>query len=89
MENKKNLLYFEGSSMKELYQNMEDWQNENQKRLLSLSIEKEDDIYCCIGLSNPTEVTIVDFLGDVCTYDGKVNVSITWTENKIAEDLRK
>jgi hypothetical protein len=66
MENKKNLLYFEGSSMKELYENMEKWQHENQKRLLSLSIEREDNIYCCIGLSNPTEVTIVDRHGKSC-----------------------
>ena len=75
MENKKNLLYFEGSSMKELYQNMEDWQNENQKRLLSLSIEKENDIYCCIGLSNPTEVYIVDRNGINCAYNGSVRVT--------------
>jgi len=66
MENKKNLLYFEASSMKELHKVIEDWQNENQKRLLSLAIEKDADMYCCLGLSNPTEVTIVDSFGNGC-----------------------
>ena len=27
--NKRNILYFEGSSMKELHSNMDDWQKEN------------------------------------------------------------
>jgi len=39
MENKKNLLYFKASSMKELHKVIEEWQNENEKRLLSLAIK--------------------------------------------------
>jgi len=66
MENKKNLLYFEASSMKELHKVIEEWQNKNLKRLLSFSVEKDGDMYCCLGLSNPTEVTIVDQNGDHC-----------------------
>jgi len=68
MENKKNLLYFEASSMKELHKVIEDWQNENQKRLLSFAVEKDGDMYCCLGLSNPTEVTIVGPRGDSCNW---------------------
>lgn len=30
------------------------------KRLLSTSIEKDGDKFCCIALSNPTEVSIVN-----------------------------
>ena len=33
-ENKRNLLYFESTSMRELYNCMEKWQIENRKRLL-------------------------------------------------------
>lgn len=57
-DNKRNLLYFESASMRELYNDMETWQNENRKRLLSVSIEQDGDNYCCIALTNPTEVII-------------------------------
>ena len=57
--NKHNLLYFEASSMKELFNMMESWQHEHSKRLLSTNIEKDNDKFCCIALSNPTEVVIV------------------------------
>jgi hypothetical protein len=61
MENNKlNTLYFEGSSMKELYESIQNWQLENQKRLQSLTIQKDGAIFCCIALTNPTEVIIVD-----------------------------
>lgn len=59
-DNKRNLLYFEGSSMRNLYDNMEKWQNENRKRLLSIDIQKDGDNFCCIALTNPSEVMIVD-----------------------------
>lgn len=62
-KNSQNLLYFEGSSMKELYQNMEDWQQTNNKRLLSTNIQPDGDSFCCIALSNPSEVIIVDGRG--------------------------
>ena len=57
-ENKFNLLYFEGHSMKELYETMENWQIIYRKRLLSTNIQKDKGIFCCIALSNPTEVVI-------------------------------
>jgi len=43
---------------------MEDWQNTNQKRLMSTSIQKDGDMFCCVALSNPSEVMIVDFTGE-------------------------
>jgi hypothetical protein len=59
-ENKRNLQYFESSSMKGLFDLMDMWQVENKKRLLSVSIEKDGDKFCCISLTNPTEVIIMD-----------------------------
>jgi hypothetical protein len=59
-ENKRNILYFEASSMKELFEVMQVWQNENKKRLLSLSVEKEGSKLCCIALTNPMYVIITD-----------------------------
>ncbi len=58
-ENKHNILYFEAPSMRELYQTMERWQNENEKRFLSMSIENHLGKFCCIALTNPTEVIIL------------------------------
>jgi len=57
--NKHNILYFEGSSMRELHNTMDEWQNENEKRFLSMSVNKDGDSYCCIALTNPSEVVIV------------------------------
>ncbi len=53
--NKSNTLYFEGSSMSNLYKCIQNWQDENKKRLLPISIKKERDNFCCIALTNPTE----------------------------------
>ena len=58
--NKRNLQYFENASMDGLYADMEDWQNTNQKRLMSTSIQKDGGMFCCVALSNPSEVIIVD-----------------------------
>jgi len=69
--NSLNILYFEASTMRNLYENMKEWQNINKKRLLSCSIQKELDNYCCICLTNPTEVIICD--GDGNRYKAKVN----------------
>lgn len=66
-DNSINLLYFEASTMRNLYEIMKDWQNANKKRLLSCSIQKELDNYCCICLTNPTEVIICDGDGSGCT----------------------
>ena len=75
MENKKNLLYFEASSIKGLHKVIEEWQNENQKRLLSFAVEKDGDMYCCLGLSNPTEVMVVNRSNEPCYYAGRLHVS--------------
>jgi len=58
-DNKHNLQYFESLSMRELFDLMEGWQNEHKKRLLSTNIQKDGDKFCCIALTNPSEVTIV------------------------------
>ena len=58
--NKRNLQYFKNASMDGLYADMEDWQNTNQKRLMSTSILKDGDMFCCVALSNPSEVVICD-----------------------------
>jgi hypothetical protein len=64
-DNKLNLQFFEAPSMKELYNQMQDWQVENRKRLLSISIEQDRESFCCIALTNPTEVVIVDSEGEI------------------------
>jgi len=46
--------------MRELFDLTQRWQNENNQRFLSLSIEKDRDMFCCVGLTNPTEVVIMD-----------------------------
>ena len=61
--NKRNILYFESLSMKTLFDQMQQYQNQNNKRLLSLSVEKDGDKFCCIALTNPTEVVITDASG--------------------------
>ncbi len=61
--NKKNLLYFEADSMRGLYKYLEEWQQNNIKRLLSANIQKDNGKFCCIALSNPTEVIICDGIG--------------------------
>ena len=58
--NKRNILFFEASTMKELHSNMDDWQKDNKKRFLSMSVNKDGDSFSCIALTNPSEVIIVD-----------------------------
>ena len=62
--NKHNLLYFESSSMRALYGCMEEWQHTNNRRLLSISIQQDGGSYCCIALTNPTEVVITSNDGE-------------------------
>ncbi len=57
-DNKQNLQFFESRSMRSLYDAMESWQQENQKRLLAVNIQKDGDSFCCIALTNPSEVVI-------------------------------
>jgi hypothetical protein len=59
-ENKRNLQYFEAESMAELYNALQTWQHAKEKRLLSLDIQQDGGKFCCIALTNPTEVIIVD-----------------------------
>ncbi len=59
-DNKNNLVYFESSTMKGLYEIMENWQKNYKKRLLSTNIQKDKGKFCCIALTNPTEVIIMD-----------------------------
>jgi hypothetical protein len=61
--NKRNLLYFENPSMRGLYACMEEWQQANNRRLLSISVQQDGGNYCCIALTNPTEVVITDIGG--------------------------
>ncbi|WP_245663252.1 hypothetical protein [Nocardia inohanensis] len=56
--NKQNLVYFEEASMRGLYECMDEWQRVNNQRLLSLSVQQDRDRFCCIALTNPTEVVI-------------------------------
>jgi hypothetical protein len=67
--NKRNLLYFESSSMHGLYDCMDEWQQANNRRLLSTSIQQDKGNYCCIALTNPTEVVIT-------SADGKSHVAV-------------
>lgn len=62
-KNKRNMHYFESSSMRELHDCMQNWQNENNKRLLSISIQKDCGTFCCIALTNPSEVVITSLDG--------------------------
>jgi hypothetical protein len=57
-ENKRNLQYFEGKSMKGLFDILNQWQIENEKRFLSINIQETSGLFCCIALTNPAEVMI-------------------------------
>ena len=57
-ENKRNLQFFEACSMRELYDCMQTWQNANHTRLLSICIQEDRGKFCCIALTNPSEVVI-------------------------------
>ena len=56
--NNHNLVYFENPSMRGLYACMDEWQQANNRRLLSISVQRDGENYCCIALTNPTEVVI-------------------------------
>ncbi len=63
-KNKRNILYFKGKSMRNLYGRMQSWQNKHNKRFLSVSIQKDGDAFCCIALTNPSEVVITSLDGE-------------------------
>ena len=73
--NKHNILYFEGSSMRGLHNTMDEWQKENEKRFLSMSVNKDGETYCCIALTNPSEVVIVS--GSDATYSDLDQAMVT------------
>ena len=75
--NKRNILYFKGKSMRNLYERMQSWQNKHNKRFLSVSIQKDGDAFCCIALTNPSEVVITNLDGDcVHVVDNKLIVRV-------------
>jgi hypothetical protein len=61
--NKRNLVYFENASMRGLYDCMEEWQQDTNRRLLSINVQQDGGNYCCIALTNPTEVVITSANG--------------------------
>jgi hypothetical protein len=67
--NKRNLVYFEDLSMRGLHACMDEWQKVNNRRLLSISVQQDGDNYCCIALTNPTEVVIT-------SADGRLNADV-------------
>jgi hypothetical protein len=62
-DNKRNLIFFESLSVRDLYAQMDHWQRENRKRFHSVTVQKDGDSFCCIALTNPTEVIITDSFG--------------------------
>jgi len=62
-ENKRNLQYFEAQSMEGLFDALQTWQLEHEKRFLSLDIQNDQGKFCCIALTNPSEVVITDSSG--------------------------
>lgn len=57
-DNKRNLVWFEAPTMRGLFDAMDTWQAENGKRLQSVSVQHDAGAFCCIALTNPTEVII-------------------------------
>jgi hypothetical protein len=62
-KNKRNILYFKGKTMQKLYERMQAWQKKHNKRFLSISIQKDGDMFCAIALTNPSEVVITNLDG--------------------------
>ena len=60
ISNKRNIHFFESTSMKGLYQTLDEWQVQNEKRFLSLNIEKDGEDFTCIALTNPSEVILTN-----------------------------
>ncbi len=79
--NKHNLVYFENPSMRGLYASMEEWQHANNRRLMSISVQQDGGNYCCIALTNPTEVVIT-------SDDGKRHASVFQSSPSVAGFLK-
>lgn len=85
-DNKRNLLYFEAPSMRELFAEMDEWQAKHRKRLQSVSVQPDGGSFAAITLSNPTEVIIVDGYGSGGVAVGG-NVLAAGTRNFVAPDF--
>ena len=55
-QNVSNVLYFEGLSMRELYDCLKSWQDKNGEGFLSLGIQQDGDNFCCIAVINRVDV---------------------------------
>jgi len=51
-----NVLYFEGLSMRELYDCLKSWQDKNGERFLSLDVQKDGENFCCIAIIDHVEI---------------------------------
>ena len=56
-ENKRNVHYFEAESMSALFASLQAWQNETDKRFLSVAISEDHSKFCCIALTNPPKLS--------------------------------
>ena len=76
--NKNNLHFFAADSMSQLHQQLLKWQAENQKRFLSLEIQQDEGHFCCLALTNPSEVVIVarDSIDDKYKEVGRVGTKL-------------
>jgi len=52
---KRNLLFFEAPTMRELYRRMDEWQETERKRLLSMHGQRDGERFGCIALTHPPE----------------------------------
>ena len=78
-DNNRNLQYFDADSMAGLFDAMQAWQTEHQKRLLSVAIQSDGGRFCCIALTNPMEVIICHggSLGQARVFStGRLSVSL-------------
>ncbi len=57
-DNKRNIHFFQNPTMAGLYSDMDQWQETHRKRFAPIDVQKDADQFCCIALTNPTEVII-------------------------------
>lgn len=77
-DNKRNLEWFEASSMRELFGVIDEWQAKHRKRFASLNVQRDGDLFCCIAVTNPSEVIIVDGSGTLHGVDVTGHALKTW-----------
>ena len=59
VENKHNVLDFESCSMRKPHGCFGKWPSANHKRFLTTSIRRDRGKFCCLALTNPSEVVIL------------------------------